>query len=134
MKHLLKSLLLIAICAMPALAMAQPESCSVKPTGSKATIKDFAQAYCSECDKGSFESQALAAINNGKTKDCVVDVKNGYVNYSTKQDGIVETLEMCFWNCTNKNEKLVAVNRVSNNGAFDESFLYFYRYNVKPKR
>lgn len=133
MKHLLKSLLVIAICAMPVVAMAQPESCSVKPAGAKATIKDFAKAYCSQCDEGSFERDALAAFNKA-SKDCVVDTKNGYVKYSAKQDdGSIETLEMCFWNCTNKNEKLVAVNRVSDGLGFDESFLNFYRYNVKTK-
>lgn len=132
MKHFLKSLLIIAICAMPVIAMAQPESCSVKPTGAKATIKDFARAYCSQCEDD-FESQALAALNNGTSKNCVVDTKNGYVKYSVKQDGIIETLEMCFWNCDNKNEKLVAVNRVSEGGGIDESFLNFYRYNVKTK-
>ena len=134
MKHLLKSLLVIAICAMPVAAMAQPESCSVKPAGAKATIKDFARAYCSQFDQGSFEHQALAAFNKGNSKNCVVDTKNGYVKYSTKiADGSVETLEMCFWNCDNKNEKLVAVNQVSNGMGFDESFLNFYRYNVKTK-
>lgn len=133
MKHLLKSLLVIAICAMPVIAMAQPESCSVKPAGAKATIKDFAKAYCSQCDEGSFERDALAAFNKA-SKDCVVDTKNGYVKYSAKQeDGSIETLEMCFWNCTNKNEKLVAVNRVNNGMGFDESFLNFYRYDVKAK-
>ena len=133
MKHLLKSLLVIAICAMPVVAMAQPESCSVKPAGAKATIKDFAKAYCSQCDEGSFERDALAAFNKA-SKDCVVDTKNGYVKYSAKQDdGSIETLEMCFWNCTNKNEKLVAVNRVNNGLGFDESFLNFYRYDVKTK-
>lgn len=132
MKHYLKSLLVIAICAMPIISMAQPESCVVKPAGSKATIKDFARAYCSQCEDD-FESQALAAFNKA-TKDCVVDTKNGYVKYSAKQDdGSVETLEMCFWNCNNKNEKLVAVNRVNNGMGFDESFIYFYRYNVKTK-
>ena len=84
MKHLLKSLLVIAICAMPVVAMAQPESCSVKPAGAKATIKDFAKAYCSQCDEGSFERDALAAFNKA-SKDCVVDTKNGYVKYSAKQ-------------------------------------------------
>ncbi|MBP5688592.1 MAG: hypothetical protein J6X22_08145 [Muribaculaceae bacterium] len=132
MKNLLKSLLVIAICAMPMLAMAQPESCKVKVAGSKATIKDFAKAYCSQCDEGSFEREALAAIIKG-SKKTVVDIKNGFMKYSTKQGGITETLEMCFWNCKNKNEKLIAVNRVSEGGGLDESFLEFYRYNVKTK-
>lgn len=134
MKYLLKSLLIIAICAIPTIAMAQPESCSVKPTGAKTTIKDFARAYCLQCDEGSFERDALAAFNMGG-KNCVVDTKNGYVKYSAKQeDGSVETIEMCFWNCDNKNEKLVAVNRVSDGLGFDESFLHFYRYNVNAKK
>ena len=133
MKHLLKSLLVIAICAIPVFALAQPESCKVKVTGSKATIKDFAKAYCSQCDDGSFERQALAAINKGSNKT-IIDIKNGYFKYTSKQDGIVETLEMCYWNCKHKNEKLIAVNRVSEGGeSLDECFLNFYRYNVKTK-
>ncbi len=132
MRHLVKLLFIVAICVMPVLAIAQPESCSVKTVGAKVTIKDFARAYCLQCEDD-FESQALVAFNKGTSKDCVVDTKNGYVKYSVKQDGILETLEMCFWNCTNKNEKLVAVNRVSEGGGIDESFLYFYRYNVKSK-
>ena len=134
MKHFLKPLFVIAICAIPILAMAQPESCKVKATGSKANIKDFAQAYCSQCEQGSFESQALDAFNKGNSDDCVVDTKNGFVKYSAEQeDDAIETIEMCFWNTTNKNEKLVAVNRLSENGGVGESFLYFYRYNVKNK-
>jgi len=39
MKNLFKSLLVFAICAMPIIAMAQPESCKVKVAGSKVTIK-----------------------------------------------------------------------------------------------
>lgn len=133
MKHLLKSLFLFAICAMPLIATAQPESCKVKVTGSKVSIKDFAKAYCSQCEQGSFERQALTAINKGNSKKCVVDTKNGYVKYSVMLDGTKETFEMCFWNCDNKNEKLVAVNRVSEGGGLDESFLEFYRYDVKSK-
>ena len=133
MKNLFKSLLVIAICAIPMIAMAQPESCKVKFSGSKPSIKDYAKAYCSQFEQGSFERQALAAFSKGNSKKCVVDAKNGYAKYSVKQDGILETLEMCFWNCDNKNEKLVAVNRVSEDGCLDESFLEFYRYNVKTK-
>ncbi len=134
MRNLLKSLLVIAICAIPVVAMAQTESCIVKTKGVKPTIKDFAKAYCSECEEGeSFERNALAELNKVNTKQWVIDTKNGYAKYTEKQGDVVETLEMCFWNCTNKNEKLVAVNRVSNGMGFDESFLYFYRYNVKTK-
>ena len=125
MKPLIKTMLVIAICAMPVIAMAQPESCKVKVSSTKVSIKDFARAYCSQCEQGSIERQALAAITKGNSKKCVVDSKNGYVKYSTKQDGILETLEMCFWNCDNKNEKLIAVNRVSEGGGLDESFLEF---------
>ena len=134
MKHLLKSLFLFTICAVPLIATAQPESCTVKHSGSKATIKDFAKAYCSQCEQGSFEREALAALNKVASNKCVVDTKNGYVKYSTKiADGSVETLEMCVWNCDNKNEKLVAVNHLSEGGGLDESFLEFYRYDVKTK-
>ena len=133
LNNILKSLVVFAICVMPVLALAQPESCEVKFTASAPTIKDYAKAYCSQFEQGSFERQALAAFIKGNSNKCVVDVKNGYAKYAVGQDGIIETLEMCFWNCDNKNEKLVAVNRVSENGRVVESFLKFYRYNVKTK-
>lgn len=133
MKHFFKSLLIIAICAMPALAMAQPGSCNVNYSGAKPTIKDFARAYCTQFEKGSPERQALAAITKGNSKRCVVDIKNGYVKYTSKTGGETFTFEMCYWNCDNKNEKLIGINRVLGGSAFDESQLEFYRYDVKNK-
>ena len=133
MKHYLKSLLVIAFCAIPIIAMAQVESCKVKVSGSKVTIKDFAKAYCSQFEKSSFEQQALAAINKGNSKKCVVDKKNGYVKYSATNDDITETFEMCFWNCNNKKEKIVAANYVCEGGGLDECFLNFFCYNTKTK-
>lgn len=134
MKNLLKLFLVVAICAIPAMALAQPESCKVKYAGAKPTIKDFAKAYCSASDEAYvIDSEALAALNKGNSKKCVLDIKNGYFKYSAKKDGILETLEMCYWNCKNQNEKLIAVNHVSEGGGLDESFLAFYRYNVKTK-
>lgn len=133
MKHFLKSLLIIAICAMPALALAQPGSCNVKYSGTKPTIKDFARAYCTKFEKGSPERQALAAFTKGNSKRCVVDAKNGYVKYTSITGGESFTLEMCYWNCDNKNEKLIGINRVLSGSALDESYLEFYRYDVKNK-
>ena len=137
MKNLTKTILLLAIIAMPAICFAQPQSCKVTFTGKQPTIKDFARAYCSKCDSESFEKVALAAFNKGNAKkaktECIVDTKNGYVKYTAPVDGCNNTIEMCYWNCDNKNEKLVAVNSINNCMGYDESFLYFYRYNVKTK-
>ena len=129
---------MLVLLAVPAISLAQPvESCKVNFTGKAPTIKDFAKAYCSQFEAGSFERQALAAFTKGNAKkgktECIVDSKNGYVKYTTPADGDLMTLEMCFWNCNNKNEKLVAVNSVNNGMGFDESFLEFYRYNVKTR-
>lgn len=135
MKHLFKSLLLIAICALPAVVMAQPETCRVRHDGSQPDIKDFARAYCHQCDEGSFERLALVSLAKGTHShgpvECVVDVRNGYVKYSSRRGGEKETLEMCYWNCDNRHEKLVAVNRISGGMGFDESFIYFYRYSTR---
>ena len=49
-------------------------------------------------------------------------------------DGSVSAIEMCYWNCNNKNEKLVAINNIDSSMGFDESILFFYRYNVKTKK
>lgn len=137
MKNLTKTFFLLAILAIPAICFAQPQSCKVTFTGKQPTIKDFARAYCSKCDSESFEKAALVAFNKGNGKrgksECVVDTKNGYVKYTSPVDGCTYTIEMCYWNCDNKNEKLVAVNSINNCMGFDESFLYFYRYNVKTK-
>ena len=132
MKQLIKSLLFTAICAMPVFAMAQPESFEVTTSGGKATIEDFARAYCSQFEQGNFERQALAAFENGNSKRCDIDVENGYARYRTTVFTALETLEICCWDLKNKNEKLIAVNRVTEGGeGLDESFLEFYRYNAK---
>ena len=131
--------MMLAFIVMPVFCFAQPEVCKLTFTGSQPTIKDFARAYCSQSEAGSFEREALAAFLQGNFKrgktESVVDTKNGYVNYRVvSTDGSVTTLEMCYWNCDNKNEKLVAINNVSSSMGFDESILFFYRYNVKTKK
>ncbi|MBR5118610.1 MAG: hypothetical protein IK100_08205 [Muribaculaceae bacterium] len=142
MKTFKNTLLLLAMAVLPAFCFAQPEICKVTFTGKQPTIKDFARAYCSQFENDSYERDALAELKKGNSNvrtaggciDCVVDTKNGYVSYTTTNiDGDSETMEMCYWNCDNKNEKIVAVNRISTAMGFDESFLTFYRYNVKTK-
>lgn len=146
MANLKRMILLLAI-ILPAICFAQPGVCEVSFTGKQPTIKDFARAYCSQFDQGSFERQALAAFSKGTYQArvmggcdcCVVDSKNGYVRFTAFKfgtDGTInqETLEMCYWNCDNKNEKLVAINNIDSSMGFDESILYFYRYNVKTKK
>ena len=143
MKNLKKSFLMLAMIALPAICFAQqPEVCKVTFTGKQPTIKDFARAYCSQFDNDSFEREALVAFKEGNFNarvpggcaDCVVDTKNGYVKYTAPTGDELTTLEMCYWNCDNKNEKLVAVNNIYRGMGFDESYLTFYRYNVKTKK
>ena len=147
MKTFNRTILMLAMIALPALCFAQAEVCKVTFTGSQPTIKDFAKAYCSQFDQGSFERQALAAFSKGTYQArvmggcdcCVVDSKNGYVGFTALKygtDGTInqETLEMCYWNCDNKNEKLVAINHIDSSMGFYESILFFYRYNVKTKK
>ncbi len=130
---------MLAVIALPAICFAQPPgSCKVAFTGKQPIIKDYAKAYCSQFDNDSFERQALAAFNKGNHKkgktECIVDVKNGYVKYTAPEGDALRSIEMCYWNCDNKNEKLVAVNTIDSSMGFDESFLTFYRYNVKTKK
>lgn len=139
MKIFKKFTLLLAMIALPALCYAQPEVCKITFTGKQPTIMDFARAYCSQSEAGSFEREALAAFSRGNAKsgdvECIVDTKNGYVHYRVDSfDGTATILEMCYWNCDNKNEKLVAVNNMNSSMGFDESILFFYRYNVKTKK
>jgi len=137
MRNLTKSLLLLVVIMIPATLIAQSGTLKVKATGKTPGIKDFARAYCSPLDDTSFEREALAAFSKGSfkrnKKECITDSKNGYLKYSSLQDGVTETLEMCYWRCNNKNEILVAVNRISDAMGFDECFLSFYRYNAKTK-
>ena len=112
MANLKRMLLLLAI-ILPAICFAQPEVCKVSFTGKQPTIKDFARAY--------------------------LDSKNGYVGFTALKYGTdetinQETLEMCYWNCDNKNEKLVAINHIDSSMGFDDSILTFYRYNAKTKK
>ena len=135
MKLFKKTALMLAIMALPAICYAQPESCKVTFSGNAPTIKDFARAYCSQCDDDSFEKQALAAFNKGNSNkgktQCIVDSNNGYLMFTAPVYDIIETIEMCYWNCDNKNEKLVAVNLINTDNGFVENFLNFYRYNAK---
>ena len=139
---------MLVMIALPVICFAQPESCKVTFTGKSPTIKDFARAYCSQFEADSFERNALAAFSKGthqsrvtgSCNNCVVDSKNGYVRFTVFKFGKdapienQETLEMCYWNCDNKNEKLVAINHIDSSMGFDESILFFYLYNAKTKK
>lgn len=137
MKNLAKNLLLLLALALPAMALAQPQSCKVKFSGSKPTIIDFARAYCSQSESGSFNRDALAAFAKGNHKkgnvECIVDKKNGYLRYTAPVDMTINYIEMCYWTCDNKNECIFAVNLVDTSMDFDESNLTFYRYNAKTR-
>lgn len=148
MKIINKNILLLAMIALPAICFAQPfESCKVNYAGKAPTIKDFARAYCSQCEAGSFEREALAAFSEGSHQsrvsggcnDCFVDTQNGYVSFTSFKYGTggtienQESFEMRYWDCDNKNEKLVAVNYIYTSLGFDDSYLTFYRYNAKTK-
>ena len=139
MKTFNRTILMLAMIALPALCFAQAEVCKVTFTGKQPTVKDFARAYCSQCETESIEREALAAFARGNFKkgdiECVVDTKNGFMLYRNASfHGSAATLEMCYWNCDNKNEKLVAFNFIDSSMGFYESILFFYRYNVKTKK
>lgn len=145
-----KTIIMLALIAIPILGIAQPQSCKVTYGGKQPTIKDFARAYCSQFDNDSFERQALAAFMSGNSKstlsssaneriaggctDCIVDTRNGYMKYIAHTGGNIIALEICYWNCNNKNEKLVAINTIDSSMGFDDSSLTFYRYNAKNKK
>ena len=135
-QSLMLGMMLAALMAMPLAAGAQePQVATVTSRGGKLEIRDFARAYCSPFDAGTPAREALAAFLRGSfktdTTQCVVDTQNGYLKYYKTLDGVEEWMEMCYWNCDNKNEKLFAVNNVSTAMGFHESTLRFYRYNAK---
>ena len=64
--------------------------------------------------------------------ETVCDIPNGYASYEVEsgEDGSLERIEMCYWNCANKKEKIVGINRLYLQGeSIDESYVIFYRYN-----
>lgn len=138
MKSLTRILIALALILTPVVAGAQTGALTVKSQGNKLTIKDFARAFLSQYESGTLERKALSAFLQGTSQsgnvECITDVKNGYFKYAAKQDGALETIEMCYWNCDNKNEKLVAVNRISNAMGMDESYITFFRYNAKTRK
>ena len=131
MTNIKKTIVMLALIVLPAMMCAQ---ITVTSTGARPTIKDFARAYCSKCETGSFEREALAALQKGNFQKgmitSTVDVKNGYFSYVNDTEG----LEMCYWRCDNKNEILLGVIRSSSVMGFDETMLSFFRYNAKTKK
>ena len=61
MANFKRMILLLAI-ILPAICFAQPGVCEVSFTGKQPTIKDFARAYCSQFDQGSFETKAALSV------------------------------------------------------------------------
>ena len=148
----MKRLLFSVILACFTLTLAAQETISVKYSGEKPTISDFATAFLSayEWDE---EDDVLDEARNGmknvwekhlkgkplgEGQTLTVDQKNGYVCYEMK-DGIhLVRIEMCYWNEADGKHKLFAYNvRCFSNGAYSIGQfdgLTFMRYNNATKK
>ena len=117
-------------------AMAQPDLVKVTFSGTAPNIKDFAQSYARNEEADDFFIQFANELKAGSHKfvntETVCDIPNGFASYDLEsgEDGSLERIEMCYWNCANKKEKIVGINRLNLQGeSIDESYVIFYRYN-----
>ena len=117
-------------------AMAQPDLVKVTFSGTAPNIKDFAQSYARNEEADDFFIQFANEVKAGSHKfvntETVCDIPNGFASYDLEsgEDGSLERIEMCYWNCANKKEKIVGINRLNLQGeSIDESYVIFYRYN-----
>ena len=120
---------------------------SVAFSGSRPTIVDFATAYLDFAQK---EHEFFGQVNKEwkkhlqkkpLSKNCSIltDVKNGYMCYQKDHFNESDTIimEMCFWNCADGKQKLVAANtiwKMDGDYGWDEYIgTRFFVYNNKKK-
>lgn len=88
----------------------------VKTKGAQPNIKDFVSAILSQEDTGEgFNGvrQSWDLYRNGMKQmpgdEIIVDVRNGYMGYESKDDESRQVIECCYWNCADGKHKLLAV-------------------------
>ena len=91
-------------------------SIPVRFKGAQPNIKDFVSAILSQEDMGEgFNGvrQSWNLYRNGMKQkpgdEIIVDVRNGYMGYESKDDESRHVVEFCYWNCTERQHKLLAV-------------------------
>lgn len=135
-KKIIRLTLIIVMLAVAQGMMAQPDRVTIKFSGNVPNIKDFVTSYAAVADGETLLNTFAREVRKGshkiKNTETVVDTKNGFASYDELSEdyGPMERYEMCYWNCANKQEKIVAINRLSLFGDVpDESYVVFYRYN-----
>ena len=88
----------------------------VKSKGAQPNIKDFVSAILSQEDMGEGfggVKQSWNLYRNGMKQmpgdEIIVDVRNGYMGYESKDDESRHVIECCYWNCADGKHKLLAV-------------------------
>ena len=88
----------------------------VKTKGAQPNIKDFVSAILSQEDMGEGfggVQQSWDLYRNGMKQmpgdEIIVDVRNGYMGYESKDDESREVIECCYWNYADGKHKLLAV-------------------------
>ena len=88
----------------------------VKAKGAQPNIKDFVSAFLSQKDMGEGFSglkQSWNLYRKGMKQmpgdEIIVDVRNGYVGYESKDDEGRQVIECCYWNYADGSRKLLAV-------------------------
>lgn len=88
----------------------------VKIKGQKPTIADFVNNLLKEPEDELFGhlsemwERHLAGKPQKKNNTITVDIPHGYVKFESRipEDNIVDTSEMCYWNCSDGKHKIVA--------------------------
>ncbi|MDD7317472.1 MAG: hypothetical protein SOZ80_00205 [Prevotella sp.] len=136
MKQTIYHLLLVLALALSANpVVAQPATVKVTFRGNSPTINDFvaslARAYKGNAEFSDFANDVRGGTRNFVNVKIVSDGRNGYASREVESgyDASVNKTEMCYWNCANKREKIVAVNMVTRNpDGIDDCYIAFYRY------
>ena len=113
--------------------------------GAAPNIKDFVNAMLSRPDMGDYFGgmrDSWKLYLNGMKQmpgdEMMVDVKNGYMGYVSKDDNERLVIECCYWNYSDKKHKLVALS----NNLFDKgravngqhSGIEFYDFSMESRK
>lgn len=134
--NLIAVIALITGFILPANVVSQ-ERIRIESNGHTVNILDFARAYLASHHDDDFCRAAARKLSKGSHSNgneaTTVDSRNGFFAYeqTDKRDKTATRIEICYWNCDNKREKLVAVNRLFTSGSMTESDLTFYRYSTR---
>ena len=137
------SIVFIALMLGVQVSIAQTESSTIKVSfkGDHPTILDFMNSYSLANPDDEMIKDFVKDIKKGsrvykegeyRKIKLVKDVNSGYVSWELLDGfecGSLIKIEMCYWNCDNKQEKIFAINWIVTRCAGMKSIMTFFRYN-----